>query len=121
MTLNLSDGNDDYSMFLFKYLLYFFNYYCKALHHRYFRGPGYASDFIHKNIRLSIFSVIPYCLNINANILKTCNLSPHFVSTAESRRQKGLFNPTTPQSPKSLKSLESAGLSQMYERGWFCR
>ena len=35
------------------------------------RGSGYASDFIHNYIRLPIFSVIPYCLNINTNTFKT--------------------------------------------------
>ena len=31
MTLNLCDGNDDYSIFLFKYLLHIFFIYCMFL------------------------------------------------------------------------------------------
>ena len=65
-------------------------------------GLDYAPDFIYSNMRLSIFSAIPYCLNINVNILTTGNISPRFGSTAEWGRQKGLFNPITPQSPKGL-------------------
>ena len=82
-------------------------------------GTDYASDFIHNNTRLPIFSVTPLCVNINANVLKTFNIGSHFESIAKSGRQERLFNPTTPQSPKSLKNLEFAGLSQIYERGWF--
>ena len=65
-------------------------------------GLDYAPDFIHSNIRLPIFSVIPYCLNINVNILKTGNISPHFQSTAEWGRQRGALQPNHHSVPKKF-------------------
>ena len=39
-------------------------------------------------VRLLIFSIISHCLNIHANIAKTCNIHPYNGYTAEWGRQR---------------------------------
>ena len=59
MALNLfllSDSNDDHSILIY---------------------------FIHIYVHLLIFSVIPYCLNMHANIHEVCNIRSYVGSTKE--------------------------------------